>query len=138
MFVLEFLPQGFAVLVGPLWHDNLENHIQVAAPGLGRQSVALHAQTLSGLASRFDAEIDLAIQSGHIDLGAQRRFPGCDRQCQVQVVANGVEIGVRNQPDSQVQVTRGSLAIAGPTLALEADTLTVGNALGNLYLQRLL
>ena len=73
----QFRQQIAHALVHGLGHDHLQFDVQIAAmAGLPHRRHALFAQAqlLSAVGSRRDAQQRAAIERGHFDLGAQRRF----------------------------------------------------------------
>ena len=99
------------------------------------QAAPLQAQLAARPRTRRDVELHIAVRCGYGDARAQRRFVGRDGQVNALVTAVNPEHGVQQELDFQVQVARLRTAMAGATLARQAQVLTGAHALADVHFQ---
>ena len=112
--------------------------VEVAAPSPLERRHALAAQHvhLARLRAGRDLDLDLAGRAGNRQRGAERRLRHRQVDGGVEVVAVALDAGLRDDADLDEEVARRACELSGMALAANADALAVGDAGGNVDVDR--
>src|SRR5690606_2180103 len=116
-----------------------QHHPQFKVQRAGRiagYAASLQPPLAPRLRARRHLHADRARWRRHVDLGAERRLPGGDRDGLVDVPAVHPVALVRGEANLEVEVARRAPADAGASLAGQADVLALDDAAGYGDLQR--
>src|SRR5262249_61690871 len=106
--------------------DDAEHGVEIARAAAGPgQALAGEAELLPAVRAGGHLHARRAVERRHLDLRPERRFPGRDRDLDVEIVAARSEQGMGLEHDVEVQVARRAAVRAGTALAGEAQALAV-------------
>ena len=136
--LLELLDQRALRFVEPARDVDAGMNVEVAAPSPfeGRHALATQHVDVARLGAGGDLDLDLAGRAGNRERGAERRLRHRQVDGGVEVVAVALDAGLRDDADLDEEVARGAGELTGVPLAPNADPLPVGDAGGNVDVDR--
>ena len=95
------------------------------------------AQLLSGLGARWNSQKRAAINGGHFDLRAQRRFRNRHRNGEMDVITFTMEYRIIAGADDDIEIASGPTVYSGISFSRQSDALSVARASLDADFQRL-
>ena len=117
-------------------HGNVNDGVEVSPSSFAiLQAASTQSELATGLRARRNSQHDGPIQRGHLDICAQRRFPWCKREIEVQVVPIGSKNGVGRKGDVKIKVTVLTSVVTFRAFASQSELLALGHAWRNGHFQ---